>query len=33
MPFYKDAMSHGNLHIKFEVEFPSKNQLKPDSIE
>jgi len=27
MPFYKDAMSHGNLYITFEVEFPKANQL------
>jgi DnaJ family protein A protein 2 len=28
MPFYKDAMSHGNLYITFTVEFPKKNELK-----
>lgn len=28
MPFFRDAMSHGNLYIQFEVEFPKKNQLK-----
>jgi len=28
MPFYKDAMSHGNLYIDFTVEFPKKNELK-----
>jgi len=28
MPFYKDAMSHGNLYITFDVEFPKANQLK-----
>jgi len=28
MPFYKDAMSHGNLYITFDVEFPKPNQLK-----
>lgn len=22
MPFYKDSMSDGDLHIKFEIEFP-----------
>jgi DnaJ family protein A protein 2 len=28
MPFYKDAMSHGNLYINFSVEFPKKGELK-----
>jgi len=28
MPFYKDNMSHGNLYVTFEVEFPRANQLK-----
>ena len=28
MPFYKDAMSHGNLYIDFSIEFPKKNELK-----
>jgi len=28
MPFYKDAMSHGNLHIEFLVEFPKKGEIK-----
>jgi len=28
MPFYKDAMSFGNLYIKFEVEFPKKGEMK-----
>jgi len=28
MPFYRDAMSHGNLYVTFEVEFPKPNQLK-----
>jgi DnaJ family protein A protein 2 len=28
MPFYKDNMSHGNLYITFDVEFPKANQLK-----
>jgi DnaJ family protein A protein 2 len=28
MPFYKDAMSHGNLYIDFSVEFPKKSELK-----
>lgn len=27
MSFYKDAMSHGNLYIIFDVEFPKKNQI------
>lgn len=28
MPFYKDNMSHGNLYVKFDVEFPKHNQMK-----
>jgi DnaJ family protein A protein 2 len=28
MPFYKDAMSHGNLYVDFDVQFPKKNELK-----
>jgi DnaJ family protein A protein 2 len=28
MPFYKDAMSHGNLYIDFTIEFPKKGDLK-----
>lgn len=27
MPFYKDAMGHGNLIITFQVEFPKKGSL------
>jgi len=28
MPFYKDAMGHGNLFIEFQVEFPKKGEIK-----
>jgi len=28
MPFYRDSMSHGNLYIDFEVEFPKKSEIK-----
>jgi len=28
MPFYRDAMSHGNLYVTFDVEFPKGNQIK-----
>jgi len=28
MPFFKDAMTHGNLYIEFDVEFPKKSELK-----
>jgi DnaJ family protein A protein 2 len=28
MPFYKDNMSHGNLYIIFDVEFPKSKDLK-----
>lgn len=30
MPFHKDSMSHGNLYIEFEVEFPKKNTINPE---
>lgn len=30
MPFYKDQMSHGNMYIDFEVEYPKKNSLNSD---
>jgi len=33
MPFYKDAMGFGNLNIKFEVEFPTRNQMKPELVQ
>jgi len=29
MPFYNDRLSHGNLIINFEVEFPKKNSITP----
>jgi DnaJ-class molecular chaperone len=32
MAFYKDAMSHGNLYIKFLVQFPKKGELKDNQI-
>lgn len=28
MPFYKDVMSHGNLYVVFDVEFPKKGEIK-----
>jgi DnaJ family protein A protein 2 len=28
MPFYKDAMGHGNLYIDFTIEFPKKGELQ-----
>jgi len=28
MPFYKDAMSHGNLYVEFLVDFPKPKELK-----
>lgn len=33
MPFYKDSMSHGNLIIVFEVDFPKKGELTSEQIE
>lgn len=30
MPCYKDAMSEGDLHIKFEIEFPLPGQIKAE---
>jgi len=33
MPFYKDSMSYGNLHVQFEIEFPKSRSLKPEHIE
>ena len=32
MPFYKDAMSHGNMYVKFLVQFPKKGELKDNQI-
>ena len=28
MPFFGDAMSHGNLYVIFTIDFPKKNELK-----
>lgn len=28
MPFFKDAMSHGNLIIEFKVQMPKRGELK-----
>jgi len=28
MPFYKDVMSHGNLYVVFDVDFPKKGEIK-----
>lgn len=30
LPFYRDAMSHGNLIIKFKVKFPRASELTED---
>lgn len=30
LPFYRDAMSHGNLIIKFKVKFPRSSDLTED---
>ena len=32
MPFYKDTMSHGNMYIEFDVEYPKKNSLNPEKV-
>jgi len=28
MPYYKDAMSHGNLYVEFSIEFPKNGEIK-----
>lgn len=33
MPFFKDAMGHGNLYIKFNVKFPKRGQLTKEQVE
>ena len=33
MPFFKDAMGHGNLYIKFNVKFPKRGQLTKEQAE
>jgi DnaJ-class molecular chaperone len=33
MPYYKDAMSHGNLYIEFEVEYPKKNTINSEKVQ
>jgi len=33
MPFYGDAMSHGNLIIQFDIEFPKGEQIKKEARE
>lgn len=33
MPFFKDNYEHGNLYIKFEVEFPKTGSLKKSDVE
>lgn len=33
MPYYKDAMSYGNLYIEFIVNFPKKGSITPANIE
>jgi len=30
MPFWKDAFSHGNLYVKFIVDFPKKGEITAD---
>jgi DnaJ-class molecular chaperone len=32
MPFFKDAMGHGNLYIKFLVQMPKRGELNPDQL-
>ena len=32
MSFYKDQMSHGNLYIEFDVEFPKNNSISGDKV-
>jgi DnaJ homolog subfamily A member 2 len=33
MPFYKNSMDYGDLHIRFTVEFPKPGQIKPDALQ
>ena len=33
MAFFKDPMSHGNLFVKFDVDFPKKGQLTEEQLE
>lgn len=33
MPFFKDAMGHGNMYVKFDVEFPGKGDLEKAQID
>ena len=33
LPFYKDAMSYGNLYIEFIVQFPKKGTIKGGDVE
>ena len=33
MPFYKDAMSYGNLYVEFFVQFPKKGVIKAADID
>lgn len=33
MPFYKDAMSYGNLYVKFNIDFPKRGSFKPEQLE
>ena len=32
MPFYKDSMGNGNLHINFKVNFPARGELSVENI-
>jgi hypothetical protein len=30
MPFFKDAMGHGNLYVKFSVDFPKRGEISKE---
>eukprot|EP01016_Furgasonia_blochmanni_P001467 TRINITY_DN1056_c0_g1_i5.p1 TRINITY_DN1056_c0_g1~~TRINITY_DN1056_c0_g1_i5.p1 ORF type:complete len:441 (+),score=87.85 TRINITY_DN1056_c0_g1_i5:547-1869(+) len=33
LPFYRDAMSHGNLYVQFSVKFPKRSELKKEQLD
>jgi len=33
LPFYKDQMGHGNLYVKFKINFPKRGELKAEQMD